>query len=438
MKKVAISLIFLLTFLLSGCSAFSFEESDIMCPPKATGSKAEIQKLIDKNTSGDYTLEYPKNGDNRSSIVMHDIDNDEDEDAIAFYTVNDDTQAHALFVQCNDDEYIVLEDVEFEASGIDRVDFCDINGDSLDEILIGYSQKTSSLNTLNIFRYTDKITKLNSSHTYSNLVSGDFNSDKKDDILLISLYSGDTSAKAKLMTANKNSSLSEIGSVELDSDVTQLADAKYSQIEFGVYGAAIDGITSSGDYTTQVIVFDSSAPALLNPLFSYSGYSATRRTSQICSEDFDEDELIDIPVCSIMSYDEKEDASKVSRRVDWSNLNIQNYSLTPTASAIFCPEDGYFFTMPKKWLDCVTARYDESKRETTIYSFEYVNSVPKKTAKLMTIKAFPSDEYDPSTNGYTEIINTGATVYAYSLSTTENYLSITGDEINTLFRLVNQ
>ena len=56
----------------------------------------------------------------------------------------------------------------------------------------------------------------------------------------------------------------------------------------------------------------------------------------------------------------------------------------------------------------------------------------------MTIKAFPSDEYDPSTNGYTEIINTGATVYAYSLSTTENYLSITGDEINKLFRLVNQ
>ena len=69
MKNFKAILAVMLTLVLSGCTAFSFDGSAIMCPPKATGSKAEIQKLIDKQTKGDYTLKYPKNGTNRSSIV---------------------------------------------------------------------------------------------------------------------------------------------------------------------------------------------------------------------------------------------------------------------------------------------------------------------------------------------------------------------------------
>lgn len=438
MKKLKVAVAILLVFLLSGCSMLSFDGSDIMCPPKATGSKARIQKLIDKQTSGGYTLKYPKNGYNRSSIITFDIDNDEEEEAIAFYSDKEGEHIHALFVECENNNYSVIDDVILEASNIDRLDFADIDGDKVSEILIGYSTATSSQNTLSVYKYNEEISALNISCTYSSLVTGDFNNDKNDDILLISLYSSDIAAHAKLMIHNGKGSLIEISSVELDSDVTSLALAQYGQIAYGLYGAVVDGITSTGDYTTQIIVFDTTQPALLNPLYTFSGYSKTRRSTQICSMDFDKNELIDIPVCSLMSYNQTEDLNTISRRVDWSNFETASFTLAKSESAILCPRDGYLLTMPEKWGETVTSRYDEKKRETTVYAYEYKGNALTLKDRIVTIKAFFDEDFEKESFGYIEFLRSGSTVYAYSLGTADHYLSVTGEEVSTLFSLVNQ
>lgn len=437
MKKLTALLSIALVFLLTGCNMFSFQGSDIMCPPKATGSKAQIQKLIDKQTTGSYTLKYPKNGSNRSSIVMHDIDADEEEEAIAFYSDKDSDHIHALFVECENEDYSVISDILLESSTIDTVAFADLNGDDICEVLIGHSPSTSSQNTLNVYSYSDDIKEYDVSYTYSSLVTGDFNNNKNDDILLISLYSGDIAAKATLLTYNAGA-LSEIGTTELDSDITALASVQYGQISYGVYGAVIDGISSAGDYTTQVVIFDKSVPALLNPLFSYSGYSSTRRSTQICSLDFDKDELIDIPVCSLMSHLDSEDINTVSRRIDWSNFNTEAYTLTTSQSAIICPKDGYTLTMPQKWNNAVTARYNEKTRETAIYRISYTGNALKLEEKIVTIKAYFDEEYSKDNSGFTEFLRSGATVYTYSIGNADEYLSISGEEIKSLFKLVNQ
>jgi protein involved in sex pheromone biosynthesis len=51
MKKLLAVICTMSVLFLSGCSMMSLDGSDIMCPPKATGSNAVIQKLIDKQTS---------------------------------------------------------------------------------------------------------------------------------------------------------------------------------------------------------------------------------------------------------------------------------------------------------------------------------------------------------------------------------------------------
>lgn len=437
MKKLFLALSMVLVLLLSGCSALSLDGSQIMSPPKATGSKAEIQKLIDKQTSGEYTLMYPKNGSKRSSIIMHNFDKDEDEEAVAFYTDKSGDHIHALFVEYTDKEYSVIDDILIEATDVDRIDFADLDGDGTHEILIGYSLSMSSQNTLSIYSYSKQITQLDISCKYSSLVTGDFTSDKREDILLLSLYSGDLAAQAKLMVYN-DGSLTEIGSTELDSDITQLASAIYGQISYGTYGAILDGITSIGDYTTQVILFDASRPSLLNPLYSFSGYSETRRTTQICSLDFNNDELIDIPICSLMMYNSDEDIDTVARRINWSNLETDTYGLVTEKSAIACFADGYLLTMPNKWSESVTARYDAQSRELKVYACSYVDGVLTKTDELLTIKAFSEAKFQKDNTEYIEFLRAGSTVYAYSIGTADHYLSITGDEISSLFRLVNQ
>ena len=435
MKKLKLAVALVLTLLLTGCSVFSFDGSDIMCPPKATGNEAQIQKLIDKQTTGEYTFKYPKNGTNRSSIIMQDLDNDNEEEAVAFYADNENTKIHALFVECEDNNYSVISDIVLEANNIDRIDFADLNGDKTYEVLIGYSTATSSQSTLRVYDYDEGITELDISATYSSLVTGDFNSDKSDDILLISLYSSDISAQAKLLTHTKGS-ITEVGSTELDSDITSFANVQYGQISYGVYGAVIDGISSAGDYTTQVVLFDSSRPALLNPLYSYSGYSSTRRSTQIYSTDIDNDELIDIPVCSLMPYGENEDIATISRCVYWSNFDTASYALKTNSSSILCPKDGYSLNMPESWDGAVTARYNEKQRETTVYAYKYVGNTFKLSDKIVTVKAYFDEDFDKNSSGYIEFLRSGSTVYAYSLGKTDPYLSISGDELKTMFTLL--
>ena len=438
MKKVIVACLLSLTCLLCGCSMLSLESSNIMCPPKATGNKADIQKLIDKQTSGEYTLKYPKNGTNRSAIVTFDIDKDEEEEAVAFYSDKKNDHIHALFVECDDEDYSVVDDIVFDGAGIDRIEFCDIDNNDSFEILIGYTTSTSSQSTLNIYSYGKKIKQIDDSFGYSSLVAGDFNEDKRDDILLISLYSGDIASQAKLLLSDNNGGITEYGTVELDSDITQLASVQYGQISPDTYGAVIDGISSTGDYTTQIVFFDNAQAMLLNPLFSYSGYSTTRRSTQICSLDFNNDELIDIPICSLMGYDQTENAETVCRRIDWSNFDSKAYALNSTVSTIICPADGYTITIPDKWDEAVTARYNKETRETTVYVYEYVKNKLKITDTLLTIKAFSADEYSKDSSGFIELANTGSTIYAYSIGEIDNYLSISGDEVKSLFSLVNQ
>ena len=440
MKKLTALLCLVLILLLSGCSALSLNESSIMCPPKATGNKADIQKLIDKQTSGDYVLKYPKNGSNRSSIVMHDLDHDDDEDAIAFYSDKSGEHIHALFVECKNSDYVIIEDVLIEAATIDRIEFCDLNADSKCEIILGYSRSTSSQNVMSIFTYNKDaspvITQNETPYTYSSLVTGDFDKDKSDDILLISLYSGDIAARAQLLVFS-GTELVEVSSAELDSDITQLASATYGQISDDSYGAILDGVSSTGDYTTQVVLFDSSRPALINPLFSYSGYSLTRRSTQICSTDYNKDSLIDIPICSLMLHNEDDDVNTIARRIDWNNLDTDTYTLNTSQSAIFCSADGYLLTMPQKWSESVTARYDKTNRELSIYTCEYSGSKLVLKDKLITVKAYFDENYEKSSSEYTEFMRVGATVYTYLIGSADNYLSITGDELSSLFKPVN-
>lgn len=437
MRKLRLIAALLFTvFLMSGCTVLSFDSNDIMCPPKATGSKVKIQELIDNEAGTEYVLKYPKYGTNKSSIIIYDIDKDGSEEAIAFYYTLSDNSIHILFVKETDDNFKVVDNIVCEGNYIDRVDFLDIDGDSVCEILIGYSIATVSQNYISIYRFSDTVTKLNTSSSYSTLVTGDFNHDNNDDILLMSLYSGDNSAQAKLMVYDNNGGLSELGQTELDSDVTKYAYTQYGQLSFDIYGAVIDGVNSTGEYTTQIIYYDASLAKLVNPLYVYSGYAKTRRSTQVCSLDIDSDGIIEFPVCSEMHYTQNEDLDYVARQVQWNEYKFDQMTSFVKETVIICSNDGYMFSIPDKWENSVTARYDINNREMTVYEWEYVDGEPKMTNKLLTIKAYNKLDYDESKTAYAQITSTSTSVYTYSIPIENNYMSITDDEVLSSFSLI--
>ena len=123
-----------------GCSITDLGKEDLLRPPKTMGDEAEIEALISKTASNGYTLKYPKSGSYRSAIVMHDLNGDDVDEAIAFFREKDSAAGiHMLVMYEEDGEWKISDDFVTETTDVDCVDFADICEDDSLEILVGYA-----------------------------------------------------------------------------------------------------------------------------------------------------------------------------------------------------------------------------------------------------------------------------------------------------------
>ena len=79
---------FVLLFLLSGCDTILFSSVDnLMRPPKISGEiNSQLMNAFEASVGGQYSLKYPLSGDYQSPCVMYDMDNDGTDEAIIFYS----------------------------------------------------------------------------------------------------------------------------------------------------------------------------------------------------------------------------------------------------------------------------------------------------------------------------------------------------------------
>ena len=103
-----------------GCSIADLSRDNLLRPPKSMGDEAEIEQLIASTAKDGYTLKYPKSGSNRSAIIMHDLDNDNVDEAIAFFREKDgSTGVHMLVMYVSDDEWKVSANFNTETTDVD-------------------------------------------------------------------------------------------------------------------------------------------------------------------------------------------------------------------------------------------------------------------------------------------------------------------------------
>ena len=125
---------------LCGCNIFVFDTDNILSPPELTGEFKYIQKALVESIKGEYTLKYPTYGDIKSAVVTEDLDGDGTKEAFAFYSTSDseETFMHLNVIVKDKNKYRSVDDSSKPASGIERIDFYDLNGDGKKEIIVGF------------------------------------------------------------------------------------------------------------------------------------------------------------------------------------------------------------------------------------------------------------------------------------------------------------
>ena len=151
MKKlrclVAFALIISIVVSFSGCS-FRFSSFDnLLRPPKLSGKYQGLQDSFEKLVDKDYSLSTPENGIFRSAFIVNDLDMDNNEEALVFYTEKKNPDLVKIYYfEYEDNEWKAVSSFDGLGSSVDEVKLADLNHDGKSEIIIGWNLFSSKTN----------------------------------------------------------------------------------------------------------------------------------------------------------------------------------------------------------------------------------------------------------------------------------------------------
>lgn len=454
MKKRVIALILIFSMIsFSGCSASFIDGGNMMRPPRPTGDKADIQNIIETKAGAGFTFNYPQTGEYRSAVTMQDLDNDGSDEAIALYSSGSEgSKLNIMIMTKESGTWKSIGNFTNGASGVDRMLFADINGDSQKELIIGWTSLGSNEKQLTVYAYEeDSVREMTVDSTYSELASADFDNDRQSELILFTIANKEEGSFAKFFkysTKEKRPMLNS--SVQIDSELTRIASVTVGMADATTRAVFLDSETHSGTISTQIIFWNSESEQLENPLYIPNKSSAntnisTRISSTIC-KDINNDGIIEVPSAVTMPSGDKEDAATICTLTTWNTYQRKTNSFSGVLNMVISYKEGYYLTMPDKWITendnkwptYVTARVDTDNRTMTFYEWLTKDNSGNIGEKLFTIYVYSQKEWDSeSSTSKFMIRKNDNTVYAAKIENSKSKLSLNENEIKECFSLIS-
>lgn len=393
MKRVlTLMLAIALCLTLCGCNMFVFDTDNILSPPELSGELKPIQQALVDSIKGEYTLKYPTYGDIKSAVVTEDLDGDGIKEAFAFYSTSDseETMMHLNVIVKDKKKYKSVDDNSKSASGIERIDFYDLNGDGKKEIIVGWEIYAESEKQLAVYQFEKNALTQIMSQKYTNYLCIDFDDNGKNEILVQDLDTKESTNKASLYSITENG-LTQISGCLLDGKVKSAGRFKLSSLSNGQKAVYIDEIKGIGAVTEVLFM---SKGELKNPLLDVENTMEnvkTIRSATIPSADVNNDGIIEIPMASDIPNADFNSDEKLYY-TNWCSfsgdvLTVKQVSVVNTA-------DGYSINLPKRFIGNIAASKNVDKRTRTVYLYD--NELQIIGQRVVTFKAYDKTEYEES------------------------------------------
>lgn len=336
-------LLLLPLLLLTGCASFSLDADALIAPPSAQGDGSELQRALEEQLGTGFVLRFPRSGDNRSAIVRHDIDLDGVGEALVFYRPSAELSGTsvALLDYDSGDGWVVRYN---NAIGmyIDRVMFGDLDGDSCDEIILGWTSYNGSSALYVYDYYSGELSPMHiadalDGFTYDEFCCGDFDGDGRDEIVVALLERRTAGACAYMLeyALGRGTSIAAAARTPLCPESFAYAGSVSGRLSGTVYAMALYCEKSDGTGFYETVSFDSESGVFASLV--HEGV----RTSELGAMDVDGDGLLEF---SFYPGDKPEDPTLFA---------AQWYSLSPEPAAelysMEFPYDGLRLILPDGW-----------------------------------------------------------------------------------------
>ncbi len=409
MRFFKIAFLAVCCLLLSACSSFQPNLTDLMQSPKLTEEQAEIyEALTNAADVSDVQLKYPKSGDYRSAFVMFDLDADGEDEALVFYNMPSwGGNVRIMVLDHQQDEWVSVYDAVGEGTDVTEVDFQVLTASGRHCVLIGWEQGTSENTSISVYDYTGGQLRVLYESEYSQMLIEDLDQDGTKEILL-GIFKASSKTGAIRLINDTEDGLQSASRVVMDSTITGFLGIEIGWLAQNQIAVFVDAYTSSTQIVTELMVYTDDGK--LRSLSSHYGGldRPLLREVPVRCEDINRDGILEIPV-SLVEYSEEEreednrknllqylylsNPEEVERLGEADSAeNSQAGSVTFTFSPVWTGfvnlDYGFRFQFPEEWIGQVNV-VKESDRNEWVFTLRTEAAEPP---ALLRIRVYGQDE----------------------------------------------
>lgn len=432
-KLLAALLCVLCAISLCGCDLLVFDTEELLAPPELTGDMRPIGEALKNSAGVGYTLKYPTSGDRRSAVILEDIDGDATFEALAFYSTSDDEliNMHVNVIRRKGEEWKSVADQSIVAAGVEMVDFCDLDGDGVLEILVGWEIYGSSEKQLAVYSLSGDVLTQRMLQQYTGFLCCDLDGDGENEIFIHLLNATEGVNKATVYNLHEGG-IQQTAGCMMDSAVKTAQAPRLADLSNGKSAIYIDEIKGVGA-VTEVLFLQNGE--LVNPLLdTENAYENTKtlRASALMLEDINGDGILEIPVASELPA--ADGSQEKLYYTNWCSFNGEK--LTTQLVTVHNTVDGYYLTLPSRLIGRIAITKDVTNHRRIVHSFDSENGiVGGRVATIIAVEidTFESKDYDKGS--FAEITRNDNTVFCATVF--ENgEINVTFEELKDMFKLI--
>ncbi len=378
--------IFLSVFL-SGCNLLSTGD-ELLKAPQSGGELSEIKAALDSLVSEKYTLKYPQDGEHRSAIIRYDITADGKEEAIALYSTESEniTQMHIAVLTEKGGKWTAAKDSGTPASGVERIEFCDLNSDGETEILVGWNIVGNVDKQVSVYSFDGNTLLPRAEEKYTSFLCCDLNTDQKNELLILHINTAEKKGSARLLELT-DKGINEKASAPTDGGVSSYLEVKTAKLLDGKTAVFADGKKGNGAVTEIIFL---SGETLQNPMYNpETAVTLTERIMSDVSFDINGDSSPDIPMHTPAPGYETAAEGNREYLTKWCAYNGRELVVTLTTVADM--QDGYYLEIPKEQQESTTLLTSADGKTKIISLFDKKKG--EKTDELYRIKETPKEDW---------------------------------------------
>ncbi|GGF89288.1 hypothetical protein GCM10010912_38010 [Paenibacillus albidus] len=414
MKTSRLTTLLLLAVLATGCNV-SETPSDLLRAPSQGNSDGNITEIVKPFLPANSHLTVPVNSASGSAIQLQDLDQDGQDEIIAFYkTDKTDYEIKTVVLTQKQNKWTLVETIAGVGSELADVQFADVTGDGKADLLLGFSGGEALSNELQVYSMNqEKLTEI-TKQPYDYLFVGDITGEGQTEIALFqNTFSSDTQPGASVQ-------LLRLGNGQLQVLSNQSIDGTVIQVQFGKVSK-----TGTGLYVDVAVGAHSSYTALL-------AWEKGLFTDILSSEDYHRTELAeskDVVLTPLKPTQARvlgennmaiKDYPLYSKDINADGINEVGFLIAPAGMESFAPlatpfiskyyqwdgqsklifiqeqfdRWGFNFHIPKNWAGLYTLETPvESPMPWENLQFSYRDAKTGKTAPLLSLRLLPKKDW---------------------------------------------